>query len=216
MALKISKTSQCQGFFKETVKFAKQYREYYFEFFQKDCPYNLNFELSEKLPYRLLREKIGWGSKQGLLDNLNKLLGLANHNEKKKMKETYGFVTGNLIRADWLSSGSYNLDFPDINKEKFMHELKNYLEKGIKFKGLKEFQQESFESTDNLLIKIPTGEGKTEAALLWAINNLKNKYTRVIYTMPTQVTSNAMYKRLKSYFGDENVGICSWSGLNYS
>jgi len=30
------------GFFKETVKFAKQYREYYFEFFQKDCPYNLN------------------------------------------------------------------------------------------------------------------------------------------------------------------------------
>jgi len=196
------------GFFKETVKFAKQYREYYFEFFQKDCPYNLNFELSEKLPYRLLREKIGWGPKQGLLDNLNKLLGLANHNEKKKMKEAYGFVTGNLIRADWLSSGSYNLDFPDINKEKFVHELKKLSgKKGIKFEGLKEFQQESSELTDNLLIKIPTGEGKTEAALLWAINNLKNKYTRIIYTMPTQVTSNAMYKRLKSYFGDKNVGI---------
>lgn len=198
-------------FFKETISFANMYREYYNEFFQKDCPYNLNFEIPDTAPYLLLREKldnIGWGSKKGLIDDLNTFLYMANANEKKRIKETYGFITGNLIRADWLSSGSYNLDFPETTKEEFILNLKERSkEKGIKFKDLKEFQKESSKSNDNLLIKIPTGEGKTEAALLWAINNLKNKYTRIIYTMPTQVTSNAMYKRLKTYFGADNVGI---------
>lgn len=198
-------------FFNETISFAKQYRKYYYEFFQKDCPYNLSFDIPDTPPHLLLRENwenIGWGSNKGLIDDLNNYLYISNATDKKKIKETYGFITGNLIRADWLSSGSYKLDFPDITKEEFIMNLKKRSEeKGINFNGLKEFQDESSESNENLLIKIPTGEGKTEASVLWAINNLKNKYTRVIYTMPTQVTSNAMYKRLKTYFKDDNVGI---------
>lgn len=194
-------------FFEETISFAKSYKKYYYEFFKKDCPYDLNFELSEKSPYRLLREKIGWGTKEGFIDNLNTILNQSNISEKKEIKEFYGFVTGNLIRADWLSSGSYDLDFPSTTKADFVRNLKIRSEsKGIKFNGLKKFQIESSESENNVLIKIPTGEGKTEAALLWALNNLRNKHTKVIYTMPTQVTSNAMYKRLKNYFGDD-VGI---------
>lgn len=195
-------------FFEETFSFAKMYHEYYFEFFKKDCPYDLDFEIPDKLPYRLLREKKGWGPKKGFIDILNRFLETQPDNiEKNKIKEIYGFVTGNLIRADWLSSGSYNLDFPNISREKFILKLKERAElKEIIFKGLREFQKQSSQSKGNLLIKIPTGEGKTEAALLWALNNLKNKDTKIIYTMPTQVTSNAMYKRLKSYFGN-NVGI---------
>lgn len=196
-------------FFNETISFAERYREYYFEFFKKDCPYDLSFKLSDKLPYRLLREKItGWEPPKGLIDNLNSILSLNNISEKKDIKETYGFVTGNLIRADWLSSGSINNDFPNITKETFINKLEARAnEKEIEFKGLREFQTSSSEDENNLLIKIPTGEGKTEASLLWGLNNLKNKHTKIIYTMPTQVTSNAMYKRLKKYFGDDNVGI---------
>lgn len=98
--------------------------------------------------------------------------------------------------------------FPSQDHEKKQRK-KEYQakEKEIKFVGLREFQELSSEHENNLLIKIPTGEGKTEAALLWALNNLKNKHTKIVYTMPTQVTSNAMYKRLKNYFGSDNVGI---------
>lgn len=195
-------------FFNETISFAENYREYYFEFFKKDCPYDLSFKLSDKLPYRLLREKItGWEPPKAFIDNLNSILSVINVPEKKEIKETYGFVTGNVIRADWLSSGSYNIDFPEISKSKFIKKLKERAEeKEIIFNGLKEFQTNACQCDDDLLLRIPTGEGKTEAALLWCLNNLKNKQTRIIYTMPTQVTSNAMYKRLKDYFGD-NVGI---------
>jgi CRISPR-associated endonuclease/helicase Cas3 len=194
-------------FFKETLIFAEKYPFYYEKFFKKKCTYNLNFSIPDKPPYRLLRENMGWEVKDGLIDHLNKILNIASINEKQKIKEIYGFVTGNLIRADWLSSGSYNLDFPEISKTEFIEKLKERAkEKEIIFKGLKTFQKNACQYEDNLLIRIPTGEGKTEAALLWCLNNLKNKQTKIIYTMPTQVTSNAMYQRLKDYFGN-NVGI---------
>lgn len=195
------------SFFQETIEFAEKYRLYYEQFFNKECSYDLNFKISEKVPYRLLREKFGWGNKKGFIDNLNNFLNVADDTTKKKVKEIYGFVTGSLIRADWLSSGSYELDFPEVSKEILIQRLKERSQsKDIKFEGLKEFQEHCSNSEGNLLIKIPTGEGKTEAALLWALKNLKNKHTKIIYTMPTQITSNSIYKRLKTYFGD-NVGI---------
>ncbi len=54
----------------------------------------------------------------------------------------------------------------------------------------------------------PCGRGKTEAALLWAVNALKKyKRNKIVFAMPTQTTSNAMYDRLKAIFGEENVGL---------
>lgn len=195
-------------FFDETISIAKKYNLYYEDFFKMKCPYSLKFEIRDKEPYKLLREDFSWNMDQkGIIDNLNEILSLSDNSGKKEIKEIYGFITGNLIRADWLSSGAHNLDFPDITKEEFIKRLKKRTKKrGTKFKGLKEFQESSSEQENNLLIKIPTGEGKTEAALIWALKNLKNKHTKLIYTMPTQVTSNAMYKRFKEYFGN-NVGI---------
>lgn len=46
---------------------------------------------------------------------------------------------------------------------------------------------------DILLLRAMTGAGKTSAALLWANNQIKNgKAERLIITMPTQFTSNAL------------------------
>ncbi len=54
----------------------------------------------------------------------------------------------------------------------------------------------------------PCGRGKTEGALLWALSVLdKYKRNKIIFAMPTQVTSNAMYDRLKEIFGEKNVGL---------
>ena len=54
----------------------------------------------------------------------------------------------------------------------------------------------------------PCGRGKTEAALLWALKIMRD-YSRnkIIFAMPTQTTSNAMYDRLCEIFGRENVGL---------
>jgi len=54
-------------------------------------------------------------------------------------------------------------------------------------------------------VKIPTGHGKTEAALLWAANHLRGR--KIIYLLPTMVTSNKMYDRVVKIFGSINVGL---------
>jgi CRISPR-associated endonuclease/helicase Cas3 len=56
----------------------------------------------------------------------------------------------------------------------------------------------------------PCGRGKTEASLLWALTTMKHfKRHKIIYAMPTQITSNALYDRLTKVFGipPENVGL---------
>jgi len=58
------------------------------------------------------------------------------------------------------------------------------------------------------LISAPCGRGKTEAALSKAISIIeKEGKNKLIFALPTQITSNAMYSRLKEIFGAENVGI---------
>ncbi len=41
-----------------------------------------------------------------------------------------------------------------------------------------------------MLERYQQAKGKTEGSLLWAINNLYNKHSKIIYTLPTQTTSN--------------------------
>lgn len=52
------------------------------------------------------------------------------------------------------------------------------------------------------LLLAPTGSGKTEAALRWAMNN-RAGYERVFYVLPYQVSINAMAERLCRVFPDE-------------
>ncbi len=53
----------------------------------------------------------------------------------------------------------------------------------------------------NVILRAPTGTGKTDAALMWAQLNQKRN-GRLFYTLPTTASLNAMYVRLKKLFGD--------------
>lgn len=70
--------------------------------------------------------------------------------------------------------------------------------------SLRHFQQVAAASTAQpvLWLRAPTGSGKTEALLLWASNA-----SRILYLLPTQATTNAMWRRLSRIFGEDNVGL---------
>jgi len=53
------------------------------------------------------------------------------------------------------------------------------------------------------LLFAPCGRGKTETALIWALKAVK-KYRRnkIVFAMPTQITSNAMWERFCKLFGE--------------
>ncbi|MFN4179500.1 MAG: CRISPR-associated helicase Cas3', partial [Armatimonadota bacterium] len=59
-----------------------------------------------------------------------------------------------------------------------------------------------------VVVLAPCGRGKTEGALLWFLRQQSlGNCERLIIAMPTQVTSNAMRKRLADLFGDNAIGL---------
>ena len=135
----------------------------------------------------------------------NTFLLLKNIDSNDRIK--YIFHKGILNTCDWFASGHRQL-FDDIiiEKNNFQRKLEDKINSKISFT---KFQMESHHSKNHCLAISPTGSGKTEAALLWA----GKKTGKIIYLLPTKVTSNALYERMIQYFGNENVGLVHSSAL---
>lgn len=134
-------------------------------------------------------------------------IGNLNINSRDQIERIFYFISGGLVFADRVASEK------EFSREGFSSYFKDtgigrHLANSIKnFKEWKNFQIKSSQTDSSVFIEIPTGDGKTEAALLWAGNNLKNKYTKVIYTLPTRVSSNKMYVRLKKGVGTNETAL---------
>lgn len=115
-----------------------------------------------------------------------------------------------LNMADWTASGHRELEAGLVYDEDFLAEkIKEKLRNEGKAKIADHFQYRVFQTASkvdgDVLAVAPTGSGKTEAALLWA--SQKKEFDNILYLLPTRVTSNAIYKRLCSYFGNEKVAV---------
>ena len=116
-----------------------------------------------------------------------------------KLLNQYRIVKGMLNKFDWsVSAGYMDAELkPDFEERELVKTIKKKLHKGLR--PAKQYMEEHCK--DNLVIIAPTGSGKTEAALLW-INGEKG-----FYTLPLKVSSNAIYKRIKSVYSYENVAL---------
>ncbi len=124
-------------------------------------------------------------------------------------RRRFALLMGLLHLCDWHGSGHRNLPPPlrgtaDDLRETVRRQLIAKKKIGPKAPfNWHRFQNDS-DRVGNMLVMAPTGSGKTEAALLWALN--RKQGTKVIYCLPTQVTSNAIFERLRGIYPDEKDG----------
>jgi CRISPR-associated endonuclease/helicase Cas3 len=122
----------------------------------------------------------------------------------------YILIKGILHYADWYGSGRANINYSvNLSSEEMIEVLKKRCEeKGIAFSGLRPFQKRMSQCSGHLLAVAPTGSGKTEGSLLWAIKNMQELgIAKLIYLLPTMNTANNIWERFANIFGEENVGL---------
>ncbi len=119
-------------------------------------------------------------------------------------REIFGLLIAAIHYGDWLSSGhraDWVYTVPEIAKrvQGSLQKYKDAPQDTFASRVAPGIQSRAAEAKEHLLLIAPTGSGKTEAALLWASNQ---QPTRLIYLLPTRVTSNAMYNRIQGYVDD--------------
>ncbi len=134
--------------------------------------------------------------------------------ELTPLHSTYGMLMrGCMIACDHLASNvnAKNEIQTALDKlvEKLTQQVREKAEKdGRQFNGWESFQEESGETTGQLMLSAPTGSGKTEAALLWSDKNQgKTKGNRVFYVLPYTASINAMYNRLRGLVSEDKIGM---------
>lgn len=128
----------------------------------------------------------------------------------EKIRVLYFLLKGILHYADWHGSGKTSIQY-SISKDAvtIIDELASRCRtKGIVYEGLRPFQKACNNYSGHLIAVAPTGSGKTEASILWALKNAKEMGgAKIVYLLPTMVTANSIWKRMVDFFGRENVGL---------
>ncbi|MEM1857142.1 MAG: CRISPR-associated helicase Cas3' [Thermoplasmata archaeon] len=122
----------------------------------------------------------------------------------KTLRYLYSLFNGVLRLSDWMESGKIELDstfFTDTT------ESQNAVERFFMRKGwaLRDYQQYIKEKTFKCgFLRLPTGDGKTETALLPRLVNIN----KIIYTLPSVTTVESMRQRFENeYFGKGKVSF---------
>jgi CRISPR-associated endonuclease/helicase Cas3 len=110
-----------------------------------------------------------------------------------KQREYVSLLRGLMMSADHIASASNYMPMPILSLRKTFPNLAPPQPYG--------FQVAASKHNGNLILRAPTGSGKTDAALLWAQLNQQHN-GRLFYALPTTASINAMYLRLKYCFYD--------------
>jgi CRISPR-associated endonuclease/helicase Cas3 len=142
--------------------------------------------------------------------------------DKEKIKSVYSYILSLLKTCDDYSSANFSEFISQYNGT--ITELNSVMEEPAKYvlrpsleniyerilKGQKPYYYQRDESGGLCgdvpffgLLFAPCGRGKTETALIWSLKALKKyKRNKIVFAMPTQITSNAMWERFCELFGE--------------
>jgi len=177
------------NFLNKAQDFFHNYKILYKTVFNKECSYAFDFHILDDIKLEIEN-----------IENDLKLIQQTN-----KLRVLYTYVSGILNLADWIASARFSQTTP-ITTFDFIPSKKDFITH-LTFDKLRDFQDELADCAQSVLVEIPTGEGKTEGSLLWAIRNIYNKNTKIIYTLPTQTTSNKLYERVQNFFDTNECGL---------
>jgi len=127
--------------------------------------------------------------------------------DKTEIQSSYGiFLKGFITTCDHLASaGIYKI----LNSQNTFKSLNS-------FDTLRTTQKITSKTKGSAFLIAPTGSGKTEASLLWAINNqTENNSRRLFYFLPYTASINAMYERFTYEFNEETVGLLHGKAAYY-
>ncbi len=102
------------------------------------------------------------------------------------------------------SAGISGMPFDELKSPtEFLHA------RGLKIDELYSHQKKCLSSEGFTLLVAPTGSGKTESAILWALsqNNNFGRPPKLFYMLPYQASMNAMFDRFQQYGFKEKVGL---------
>jgi len=128
-------------------------------------------------------------SRSVLNRSLRKLISVPFGEVPKKSLEIV-YVKGALHISDWAASGKHDLDMEPPSFS-------------LPFAKPTPIQQKLRDLDSKWVVaQAPTGTGKTEAALLWAV---KQKRPRLLYVLPNTSTIEGLVPRMERYFGSVSV-----------
>ncbi len=124
-----------------------------------------------------------------------------------------------LVNADWKNSSHYKED--SVKWDDLISSFDNEFNKLRNISSNLNKVRNSIQNLvwnlkeDRVLLSAPTGSGKTEASLRWALKKAKESNAeRIIYVLPFKVLIDDLSMRFKKYFGDEHVDVWHSSYLS--
>jgi len=141
---------------------------------------------------------------EGLIDEIESLSLVKARSEAPelwKKATAYTLARGWLMASDHAASAGVS-------------EFRASLEKPS-LPSLRRFQEQVGSHKGDAFLEIPTGAGKTVAAIRWALQN-RLAGERIFYLLPYQASIEAMAKTLEGFFGADDIAVLHARAIDYA